>query len=77
MISISLEEAQEKLSELIHNLKPGEELLITENSQRVAKLIGEVYPQNLPRKKGSAKGKLIIHSDDDEHLEYFNEYVPS
>jgi antitoxin (DNA-binding transcriptional repressor) of toxin-antitoxin stability system len=76
MITISLEEAQAKLSELIHNLKPGEELLITENSQRVAKLTGEIYPQNLPRQKGSAKGKLIVHSEDDEHLEAFQEYLP-
>jgi hypothetical protein len=58
------------------HLKPGEELLITENSQRVAKLTGEIYPQNLPRQKGSAKGKLIVHSEDDEHLEAFQEYMP-
>jgi hypothetical protein len=28
-----------------------------------------------PRCKGSAKGKLIIHSEDDEHLENFSEYM--
>jgi len=74
MITIPLEEAQAKLSELIHNLKLGEELLITENSQRVAKLTREIYPQNLPRQKGSAKGKLIVHSEDDEHLEAFKKH---
>lgn len=30
----------------------------------------------MPRKKGSAKGKLIIHHEDDEHLEFFREYMP-
>lgn len=38
---ISLEEAQAKLPELIYNLKPGEELLITDNNRPLAKLIGQ------------------------------------
>jgi len=29
-----------------------------------------------PRQKGSAKGKLIIHTEDDEHLKDFQEYMP-
>lgn len=29
-----------------------------------------------PRKKGSAKGKLIIHQEDDDHLEMFQDYMP-
>jgi hypothetical protein len=29
-----------------------------------------------PRQKGSAKGKLIIHSEDNEHLEAFQDYMP-
>jgi hypothetical protein len=27
-------------------------------------------------KKGSAKGKLIIHQEDDKHLQLFQEYMP-
>ena len=29
-----------------------------------------------PRQPGSAIGKLIIHTDDDEHLADFAEYLP-
>jgi antitoxin (DNA-binding transcriptional repressor) of toxin-antitoxin stability system len=38
---VSLQEAQAKLPELIYNLKPGEELLITDNNLPLAKLIGQ------------------------------------
>jgi Protein of unknown function (DUF2281) len=33
-------------------------------------------PLNHCRQKGSAKGKLIIHTEDDEHLNDFREYMP-
>ena len=29
-----------------------------------------------PRKPGSAKDKLVIHADDEEHLRDFQEYMP-
>jgi hypothetical protein len=32
MATITIQEAQAKLPDLIHNLKPGEELMITENN---------------------------------------------
>ena len=76
MASVSLQEAENKLSELIHQLKPGDELIITENDQPVAKLIPHAPPARKPRRPGSAKGKLAIHREDDEHLEDFREYMP-
>lgn len=39
--TITIEEAQAKLKELIHELAPGEEVIITENQQPVAKLVNE------------------------------------
>jgi len=39
MSSISVEEAQAKLSELISQLQPGEELEITQDHEIVAKLV--------------------------------------
>jgi len=39
-ITITLEEAQAKLKELVHQLAPGEEITITENGKPVATLIG-------------------------------------
>lgn len=76
MTTVTLQEAEAKLSELIHQLKPGEEVVITENNQPVAKLIGEAPGDRLPRRRGSAKGKLVVHADDDEHLGDFKEYMP-
>ena len=37
--SITVEEAQANLKELIHQLAPGDEVIITENQQPVAKLV--------------------------------------
>jgi prevent-host-death family protein len=78
MTTISIQEAEAKLSELIHKLKPGDEVVITENNQPVAKLIAPAPPPaaGKPRQRGSAKGKLTIHAEDDEHLEDFREYMP-
>ena len=72
MSSITVEEAQAKLSELISKLQPGEELEITQDQKTVAKLVG----QKRERKFGLGKGKLTIVSEDDDHLEDFKEYMP-
>jgi antitoxin (DNA-binding transcriptional repressor) of toxin-antitoxin stability system len=37
MATVTLQEVQTKLSDLIHQLSPGEEVVITENDQPVAK----------------------------------------
>ena len=76
MSVVTLEEAQAKLAEIIDNLVPGEELTITRDNQPVAKLIGQQRPVRKPRQPGSARGKLVILADDDEHLEDFKDYMP-
>jgi antitoxin (DNA-binding transcriptional repressor) of toxin-antitoxin stability system len=38
MPTVSIQAAQAKLSDLIHQLAPGDELVITENNEPVAKL---------------------------------------
>jgi len=75
MPTITLEEAQARLSELIERLQPGEALVITRNAQPVARLLREQKANRQPRKPGSAKGMLTIVSDDDEHLRDFQEYM--
>ena len=75
MSTVTIEEAQAKLPELIDSLFPGEELVITRNNQPVAKLIGQQRPVHEPRRPGSAKGKLIILTEDEEHLEDFKDYM--
>jgi antitoxin (DNA-binding transcriptional repressor) of toxin-antitoxin stability system len=73
MGSVSIKEAQANLSGLIHMLKPGDEIVITENDKPVAKLIAQSPPIPKPRRRGSAKGKLVVHAEDDEHFEDFKE----
>ena len=71
--TITVEEAQAHLKELIGKLAPGEELVITEGQRPVAKIVGQAVPARKPRRPGSAKGKLIILEEDDEHLKDFEE----
>ncbi len=75
MTTITLEEAQAKLSQLIGRLAPGEEITITEGRRPVAKIIGQGGAPRKPRRPGSAKGKLVILEEDDEHLKDFEEYM--
>jgi len=78
-ITVTIEEAQAKLLELVHQLAPGEELLITEHNQPVAKLISELAKS--PRKQrpgpGLCKGMITIISDDDDLVKdcHFEEYM--
>jgi antitoxin (DNA-binding transcriptional repressor) of toxin-antitoxin stability system len=74
--TVTLQEAQAHLPDLIAQLSPGAELVITQDDRPVAKLVGPPSVPRQPRKPGSAKGKLIIHSDDEEHLNDFREYMP-
>ena len=75
MNTITLEQAQAHLPDLIHGLTPGEEIVIMENNQPVAKLVAQhaEKPRPLP---GRCKGMLTVVSEDDEHLEDFKEYMP-
>jgi len=56
-------------------LKPGEELMIMEHDQTVARLVAERHAQPKMRQPGSAVGKFFIIEDDDTHLEDFREYM--
>ena len=76
MTTVTLEEAHEHLPELIARLKPGEEVLITQADQPVARLIPTPPPSHQPREPGSMIGKLVIVKEDDEHLADFKEYMP-
>ena len=73
--TISIDEAQAKLAELIRQLAPGEEIIITENQQPVAKLVSQPKPSQR-RQPGRCKGMITLLVEDDEHLEGFKEYMP-
>ena len=75
MATVTLQEAQAALADLIHRLNPGEEVVITENEQPVAKLMASSLEKARPQ-PGRCKGMITLQIEDDEHLEYFKEYMP-
>jgi prevent-host-death family protein len=77
-VSITLEEAQRSLKELVYRLVPGEEIVITENQRPVARLVSEQSKPGAKQRPGPGlgKGMITIVSDDDEHLKDFAEYMP-
>jgi antitoxin (DNA-binding transcriptional repressor) of toxin-antitoxin stability system len=75
MPTVTIEEARSQLSELIHRLTPGEEVVITENDQPVARLSRSEPKTQWPCKAGSAKGKIWMAPDFDAPLEEFKEYM--
>lgn len=74
--SVTLAKARQRLPELLNTMAPGEILHITNQAHTIATLVNQPPPAAVPRQPGSAIGKLLIVSDDDEHLEHFREYMP-
>jgi antitoxin (DNA-binding transcriptional repressor) of toxin-antitoxin stability system len=77
-MTVTIQEAQASLPELIRKLSPGEEIMITENHQAVAKLVGSApkLKSGLRPPPGLGKGFITVIADDDEHLKDFEEYMP-
>ena len=74
--TISIDEAQTKLREIIAGLAPDEEVVITENRQPVATLIRRTPGTPERPKLGFGQGMITIVADDDEHLDDFKDYMP-
>jgi antitoxin (DNA-binding transcriptional repressor) of toxin-antitoxin stability system len=70
--TVSIDQAQAKLAEIIAGLSPGDEVIITQNQQPVAKLMIPLKR----REPGRCKGMITLLVEDDEHLEAFKEYMP-
>ena len=76
MSTITLEEAQARLPELIAGLQPGEELFITRENLLVAKLIGQPKAAPARRQLGTLKGTVLSMAPDfDAPLEEFKDYM--
>ena len=76
--TITVEEAQARLKEIIHQLSPGEEIVITENQQPVAKLVSEQPKLARPPRPGPGlcKGAIVYMAPDfDAPLEDMKEYM--
>ncbi len=76
MTTITIEDAQAKLPELIGSLAKGEELVIVQGEQVVARLVGDRSERWERPGPGLAKGIFSIVADDDDHLKDFAEYMP-
>jgi antitoxin (DNA-binding transcriptional repressor) of toxin-antitoxin stability system len=74
MSTVTLEEAKAHLDELIAGLRPGEELVITDQGQPLAQ-VKKAERTSWPCKAGSAAGKIHMAPDFDEPLENFKEYM--
>jgi antitoxin (DNA-binding transcriptional repressor) of toxin-antitoxin stability system len=76
--TITIDEAQANLRNLIHQLAPGAEVIITENEQPVAKLINEQPAPTRPTRPGPGlcKGMITYMAPDfDAPLEDMKEYM--
>jgi antitoxin (DNA-binding transcriptional repressor) of toxin-antitoxin stability system len=76
--TITLDEAQAQLKDLIHQMGPGEEIIITEDQRAVAKLVSEQpKPTSKPRPgPGLCKGMITFMAPDfDAPLEDMREYM--
>lgn len=75
MSTVTLEEAQAHLPQLIEQLQPGEEIVITRDQKPVARLQAEQRATRKRRQPGNCKGMLTIVADDEEHLKDFAEHM--
>jgi antitoxin (DNA-binding transcriptional repressor) of toxin-antitoxin stability system len=72
--TVSISEAAKRLLELVGTLKPGDEIILTDQNKPVAKLVPSAPPHSR-RRAGNCKGMLVIQSEDDDHLKDFSEYM--
>jgi prevent-host-death family protein len=72
MTTVTVEEAQARLAELLDHLQPGDEVVITRNDQPVAKLVGAGSTAAQPRQPGLLRDQILHMADDfDAPLEGF------
>lgn len=77
MTHYTIQQAQTQLADLIHQMAPGDEFVITENDLPVAKLVVTTVPvSKKPRQLGTLQGTVLsIAPDFDAPLEEFKEYM--
>jgi len=75
MQSVTIEEVQAHLPELLRKLGTGDEVVIVSQGIPVGRLVPPPPPKGVPI-PDRGKGKLIVNVDDDEHLKDFAEYMP-
>ena len=78
LATITVEEAQVHLKALIRQVAAGQDIIITENQQPVARLVSEPSKRQsgLRPPPGLGKGMMTILAEDEDHLKDFVEYMP-
>jgi antitoxin (DNA-binding transcriptional repressor) of toxin-antitoxin stability system len=77
MQTITVEEAQSHLGEIIDKLSPGEEIVLTRDDKPVAMLKASPPPSSEAPRLGTLKGTILyIAPDFDDIPEGFEEYLP-
>ncbi len=75
MPNLNLDDAQAHLREIVAGLQPGEEVVLTDNGQPLAKLV-KMVRTSWPCKAGSAKDTVHWMAPDfNAPLEEFKEYM--
>ena len=77
MTTLTIQEAQAQLRDLIHRLATGEEVIITENQIPVARLLpAETAAPRKHRQLGTLKGSVLYMAPDfDAPLDDFKDYM--
>jgi prevent-host-death family protein len=76
--TVTLEEAQANLKDLLRRLAPGEELIITDNHQPIARLVSQPAKSTKPPRPGPGlcQGMITYMAPDfDAPLEDMQEYM--
>lgn len=75
MPTVTLEHAQKHLPQLIEQLQPGDEIIITRDNSPVAKLTGHGKANGAPRRPGTLRGTVLYMAPDfNAPLDEFKEY---
>ena len=77
-MTVTLEEAQAKLTELIAAAVQGEEVVVTKDNHPAARIVAIVETPKRPRPVlGSAQGQILYMAPDfDAPLDDFKDYMP-
>jgi antitoxin (DNA-binding transcriptional repressor) of toxin-antitoxin stability system len=76
MTSLSIQEAQANLPDLVHGLTSGDEVVIVENDRPVARIVAAAdWPRRSPRRPGTLRGTVLYMAPDfDAPLGDFTRY---
>lgn len=77
MLTITIEEAEDHLGEIIDKLAPGDEIVLTRDNEPIATLRAAEKPARRAPQFGTMRGSILyIAPDFDDIPEGFEDYLP-